>query len=156
CHVEAGPPLAAATARRLACDGRLRLIAEGPDGSTIGVGRATRAIPASLRRALRARDGACVFPGCTSRRVDAHHRRHWAHGGPTDLGKLVELCRHHHRLIHEGGYQVAFDGLSATVTDPTGRDLTKLARSAPATGPPIAEQHAAHDLMIDAMTAAAR
>jgi hypothetical protein len=63
-----------------------------------------------LARALRSRDGGCRFPGCTEHRfVDAHHVRHWAHGGRTDLGNLVQLCRRHHRLLHEGGY-----GLSRT------------------------------------------
>ncbi len=42
---------------------------------------------------------------CTTRHhVDAHHIRHWADGGETRLDNLVLLCRHHHRLVHEGGY----------------------------------------------------
>jgi hypothetical protein len=28
----------------------------------------------------------------------------WTDGGRTDLENLVLLCRHHHRLLHEGGY----------------------------------------------------
>jgi len=58
-------------------------------------------------RALDARDQGCRFPGCGSRRwVDAHHIHHWASGGRTSLDNLVLLCRHHHRLVHEGGYSV--------------------------------------------------
>jgi hypothetical protein len=38
--------------------------------------------------------------------VDAHHIHHWAHGGETSLDNLVVLCRHHHRLVHEGGFSV--------------------------------------------------
>ena len=34
---------------------------------------------------------------------DAHHLRHWLHGGPTDLANLALLCRTHHRAVHEGG-----------------------------------------------------
>jgi hypothetical protein len=50
------------------------------------------------------------FPGCTSKRfVDAHHIRHWTDGGETRLNNLVLLCRHHHRLVHEGGYAVRMD-----------------------------------------------
>jgi hypothetical protein len=64
-------------------------------------------MPPALRRALASRDRGCRFPGCTQHRfVDAHHIHHWARGGPTSLGNLVQLCRHHHRLLHEGGYTV--------------------------------------------------
>jgi len=31
---------------------------------------------------------------------------HWIHGGPTDLDNLVLLCRRHHRMVHEGGWQL--------------------------------------------------
>jgi hypothetical protein len=58
-----------------------------------------------MRRALRARDGGCRFPGCTNTRfVDGHHIKHWADGGETSLDNLVMLCRHHHHLVHEGGF----------------------------------------------------
>jgi hypothetical protein len=59
------------------------------------------------RRAIRARDAGCRFPGCTRQRhLDAHHIQHWADGGPTQLKNLVALCRQHHRLVHEGGIMV--------------------------------------------------
>ena len=58
-----------------------------------------------MRRALRARDKGCRFPGCTNTRfVDGHHIKHWADGGVTSLDNLVLLCRHHHHLVHEGGF----------------------------------------------------
>jgi hypothetical protein len=79
---------------------------DGPDG-TISVGRKIRAIPPSIRRALRNRDRGCRFPGCTNHRwVDGHHIHHWADGGETRLDNLVQLCRRHHRLLHEGGFSV--------------------------------------------------
>ena len=37
---------------------------------------------------------------------DAHHIEHWAEGGKTKLDNLLLLCRHHHRLVHEGGIRV--------------------------------------------------
>jgi HNH endonuclease len=56
-----------------------------------------------MRRALRARDRGCRFPGCQNRRfVEAHHVHHWACGGETKLDNLILLCRRHHTLVHEG------------------------------------------------------
>ena len=106
CEIDHGPPLAAPTARRLTCDASLVRVLER-DGVPLDVGRKTRSIPPALRRALAARDGGCRFPGCTSHRfVDAHHIEHWADGGDKP-DNLVLLCRHHHRLVHEGGYTLA-------------------------------------------------
>jgi HNH endonuclease len=69
------------------------------------VGRATRVVSPAQRTALAVRDGGCVFPGCDRPPAwcDAHHLRHWLHGGTTDLANLVLLCRAHHRAVHEGG-----------------------------------------------------
>jgi uncharacterized protein DUF222/HNH endonuclease len=106
CELDDGAPLAAETARRLACDASLIRILER-NGRPLSVGRKTRSIPPALRRALAARDRGCRFPGCSARQfVDAHHIEHWAHGGETSLRNLVQLCRHHHRLLHEGGYAI--------------------------------------------------
>jgi hypothetical protein len=102
-----GPILAAETARRVACDSSVIRVTANASGDPLDVGRKTRSIPPAIRRALRCRDGGCRFPGCTQRRfVDGHHIHHWADGGDTNLGNLVLLCRHHHRLVHEGGFTV--------------------------------------------------
>ena len=61
----------------------------------------------SLKRALLARDQGCRFPGCTHTKwLDAHHVVHWADGGETTLENLVMLCSKHHRLLHEGGFEI--------------------------------------------------
>jgi hypothetical protein len=103
CELDDGTALPPETARRLGCDGSVVMIEER-DGEPLSVGRKTRKIPYAIRRALRARDKRCRFPGCSQTRfVDAHHIRHWANGGETSLGNLVQLCRFHHRFVHEGG-----------------------------------------------------
>ena len=124
CEVDGGMPLAAETARRLACDAAIVPLLERA-GKPVGVGRKTRSVPSALRRALTARDGGCRFPGCTARRfVDAHHIEHWADGGPTELSNLVHLCRHHHRLLHEGGYTLTTTGKGTlTFRRPDGRPI---------------------------------
>jgi hypothetical protein len=122
CELDDGPALAPETARRLACDASLVTVLER-DGRPLDVGRKTRTIPPALRRALHSRDRGCQFPGCTQRRyVDAHHIQHWAHGGETKLSNLLLLCRHHHRLLHKGGYTVERRGVQGvTFRRPDGR-----------------------------------
>jgi len=107
CDLDHGPALAPETARRLACDASRYELDEDTDGEPLNIGRKSRAIPPPLRRFLDQRDRGCRFPGCTEHRhVDAHHVRHWADGGETRADNLILLCRHHHRLVHEGGYTV--------------------------------------------------
>ena len=104
-HIEDGPHVTAETFRRIACDSTIVGIKEDENGEPLSIGRRSRSIPPPMRRALRVRDGGCRFPGCTnSRFVDGHHIKHWADGGETSLDNLVLLCRHHHHLVHEGGF----------------------------------------------------
>jgi hypothetical protein len=109
-ELEAGPVIAPVTARRLGCDTETVAQVER-DGMPVSVGRTRRTVPPALRRLLEARDDTtCCFPGCERRRhLQAHHRRHWAHGGETSLDNLILLCFHHHRLVHEGGYVIEDD-----------------------------------------------
>ena len=106
CELEHGPALAPETARRLGCDASVVRILER-DGRPLSIGRKTRTLSPALKRALRSRDRTCRFPGCGRHRfLHAHHIHHWAQGGRTDLSNLIQLCSHHHRLVHEGGYSV--------------------------------------------------
>jgi hypothetical protein len=101
CELEDGPSVPIETARRVACDASLLRITEDASGEPLSVGRKTRSVPVALRRALKARDKGCQFPGCTySRFVDAHHIEHWANGGETKMSNLITLCRAHHRMVH--------------------------------------------------------
>jgi len=93
----------------------------GAPPELLDLGRTTRVVSAAQRRSLAVRDGGCVFPGCDRPLAwcDAHHLRHWLHGGPTDLANLVLLCRAHHRAVHEGGWRLhRHPGGHLTVTSP--------------------------------------
>jgi hypothetical protein len=104
-QLEGGPHVTAETSRRICCDSTIIKLTEDDDGEPLSIGRRSRSIPAAIRRALRIRDGGCRFPGCTHTRfVDGHHIVHWADGGETSLENLILLCRHHHHLVHEGGF----------------------------------------------------
>jgi hypothetical protein len=92
--------------RRYACDCTISRVVFGPGSEPIDIGRATRTVPAAMRRALNVRDRHCQHPsGCDrpARWCDAHHKRHWADGGPTALWNLILLCRYHHTLEHQTG-----------------------------------------------------
>ncbi|HSO52042.1 MAG TPA: DUF222 domain-containing protein [Actinomycetes bacterium] len=78
-------------------DGRLRAATAllpptlgGAPTQPLEVGRTTRVIQPAQRAALAVRDGGCVFPHCQRPLAwcEAHHVRHWLHGGPTDLANL--------------------------------------------------------------------
>jgi hypothetical protein len=81
----------------------------GAPAQPLEVGRTSRVVQAAQRTALAVRDGGCVFPGCHRPLAwcEAHHLRHWLHGGPTDLANLALVCRAHHRAVHEGGWRLA-------------------------------------------------
>ena len=103
CELGDAGAITAETARRWACDASIARVITIGRSEPIEVGRRTPVVPASLRRAVVVRDGACRFPGCDrpDEWCDAHHVQHWADGGPTSLSNLVLLCRPHHRLIHQ-------------------------------------------------------
>jgi hypothetical protein len=98
------------TVRRLSCDGSVVPILDGAEGEPLSVGRKQRTVSTAIKRALRARDGGCSFPGCANTLfVDAHHVRHWSQGGETSLENIMLLCSAHHRLVHEGCYTIQRD-----------------------------------------------
>ena len=104
-YVDDGPHVSAETSRRIGCDCNLVRVKDDENGEPLSIGRRSRLIPPAIRRALRLRDDGCRFPGCTRKHfVDAHHIEHWSEGGETSLDNLVQLCREHHRLVHEGGF----------------------------------------------------
>jgi hypothetical protein len=104
-YIDDGPHVSAETSRRISCDCNVIGARDGENGEPLSIGRRSRLVPPAIRRALRLRDDGCRFPGCTRRHfVDAHHIEHWKEGGETSLDNLVQLCRQHHRLVHEGGF----------------------------------------------------
>jgi hypothetical protein len=112
CGLDDGTPIARSAADRLLCTARvaamLLRIAEDGTIETIGITDLLRDATRRQRRALKLRDGGCVFTGCGAPpdQCEAHHLVHWEHGGPTRLANLVLLCRHHHHLVHEGGWHL--------------------------------------------------
>jgi hypothetical protein len=97
--------VSAETARRIACDTSVLCVTEGENGEPLSVSRKTRTIPPEIRGALQIRDGGRRFPArAHDRCVDGQQVVSWAEGGATSLENLILLCRHHHRLLQEGGF----------------------------------------------------
>jgi hypothetical protein len=110
-ELESGMPISSKTVQRLACDGTLARILKA-DSMVVDVGRATRATSPAQSRALNARHRGCAGPGC-DRPINwtcTHHIDFWARRGPNDLRNMLPLCYYHHRLVHEGGWQVVKAG----------------------------------------------
>jgi hypothetical protein len=92
------------TARRIVCDAAITPVLVGDDGEILHVGRTTRTVPASTRRALNLRDrhcqgkdGTCPVPAeeCTP-----HHIVHVADGGQPTLPNLILYCDACHAERH--------------------------------------------------------
>ncbi len=98
----------------------------------LALGRSVRLANRAQRRALNARDGGCVFPGCDRPPgwCDAHHIQPFEQGGVTDLPNLALLCRHHHGVIHRVGWSLSVqpDGIPIWTT-PAGHTLVGPRRS---------------------------
>src|SRR4029453_3742137 len=81
----------------------------GAPTQPLEVGRTSRGVQAAQRTALAVRDGGCVFPGCGRPLAwcEAHHLRHWLHGGPTDTWPTWPCwAAPHPRAVHEGGWRL--------------------------------------------------
>jgi hypothetical protein len=100
---DAGALMAPETLRRMACDAGVLPVVMGGPSHLLDLGRASRLFSPAQVRALWLRDGSCTIPGCgaPAQWADAHHIRHWADGGPSDLGNATLLCGHHHRWVHD-------------------------------------------------------
>jgi hypothetical protein len=98
-----------ATVERHICDtGTLPIQFDITARDPLRLGRDHRLFTSRQREALVARDGGCRFPECDRPPswTEAHHSRHWKHGGPTDIEDGILLCRHHHHLVHDNGWRI--------------------------------------------------
>lgn len=66
------------------------------------LGRKVRIAPTRMKKQLALQNDQCEVHGCSvpARWCDAHHIRHWLHGGETKIENLVLLCGRHHTMVH--------------------------------------------------------
>lgn len=86
---------------QILCDSSVQIPIKRQDGS-FDLGRKIRTAPWRMKKQLVLSNETCSAPGCITPATwcDAHHVKHWVHGGETKLENLVLLCRRHHTMIH--------------------------------------------------------
>jgi hypothetical protein len=127
-----------ATAERHLCaDGFMPILFNEDGDQVLNLGRSQRLFSPRQRTALEARDGGCRFPDCDRPPswTEAHHINEWDRDhGKTDVADGVLLCRHHHLLIHNNGWQVTRAGADYFVVPPRSLDPDQLSIPAPPKG----------------------
>jgi hypothetical protein len=101
-------PVPAAFARHIGCHGTVHRVNFGPTGAIKALDVVDRVFTHWQRKAISARDGGCIIPGCRVRAAwcEVHHVVEHARGGPTDVRNGVLLCWHHHRTIETSGWEI--------------------------------------------------
>jgi hypothetical protein len=133
-HLEAtGAAISAATAQRLSCDGTTTEVTLDTFGRPLDVGREHRTFTPKQRIALAIRDGGCRFGDCDKdpSMTEAHHIIPWAKGGRTDLANGILLCKFHHLLIHNNGWEIYRVGTDYFLVPPKDVDPTQRPRPMP-------------------------
>ncbi|NEE03617.1 HNH endonuclease signature motif containing protein [Phytoactinopolyspora halotolerans] len=115
------------------------------DGADPGAGAGVRRrrAGAGLRRHIQIRDRCCTHPTCRmpAVRTDQDHEHEFCLGGLTVAGNLACLCRHDHRLRHDGGWKAHRPDTGTTIWhSPLGHRYTN---RAPAIIPTLPNPHPA-------------
>ena len=101
-------PLTVKQVDELLCAGGYQPVLFGHQGQVLHLGDSNRFFTASQRRALAARDGGCVIPGCTvpPQLTQAHHVVPWRNGGLTNIDNAVLICNAGHASIETSGWDI--------------------------------------------------
>ncbi|MCU1421918.1 MAG: endonuclease [Microbacteriaceae bacterium] len=123
--------------RHMCADGFVPILFNDDGVRVLNLGRSQRLYSARQRTALEARDGGCRFPDCDRPPgwTEAHHINEWDRDhGRTDVADGILLCRHHHLLIHNNGWQVKRTGADYFVVPPRSLDPEQVPIPAPPKG----------------------
>ena len=121
-------PVSIATVERVACSSRTSEISLDATGRVLDLGRQQRLYSRHQRAALAVRDGGCRWAGCDRPPSwsEAHHTRHWSRdGGRTSVDDGILLCRHHHLLSHNNGWEITHAGGECWLVPPVHVDATQ-------------------------------
>ena len=125
-------PLSPTTVQQLVCSGGTQKVLIGKNGRILKLGSAERCFTAPQRRAITARDGGCLIPGCSipAGWCEVHHVIPAAEGGPTHPDNGVLLCWFHHRTIDTSGWAIRMRAVAPEVQAPPWLDHTRRWRPA--------------------------
>ncbi|WP_150307283.1 HNH endonuclease signature motif containing protein [Planctomonas psychrotolerans] len=101
-------PLSATTVEQMICTGGTQNVVLAGNGRVLALGSPERCFTPRQRRAITARDGGCIIPGCPipATWCEIHHVVPAAEGGPTHTDNGVLLCWFHHRTITTSGWRI--------------------------------------------------
>jgi len=120
-HEDTDPAVPIRAAWHAGCAGGVQKVLLDSRGAILGTSSVERVFTAAQRRAITARDGTCVIPGCRTPATwcEIHHVVEYQEGGPTDTGNGAALCWFHHRFLHVHGWQIRMrDGLPQVKAPP--------------------------------------
>jgi hypothetical protein len=105
---------------RRASDAKIIPVVLNDAGGVMAYGRARRLATPAQRRALAARDGGCVRPGCSvpADWAEVHHSRPWRDGGTTDIATQALVCPADHDALDRGASIVMIDGVPHWIDPP--------------------------------------
>ena len=103
-----GTPVPISVVKQFTCSGGTQQVVLDDAGRIIELGSPQRCFTPAQRRAITARDGGCIIPGCHTPAAwcEIHHVLEAAAGGPTHTDNGVLLCWFHHRTIDTSGWQI--------------------------------------------------
>ena len=101
-------PLSMRAVKQKVCTGGIQPVVFGDENAICSLGVADRCFNREQRRAISARDGGCIIPGCQipASWSEIHHVLPHAWGGKTHTDNGVLLCWFHHRTIETSGWKI--------------------------------------------------
>jgi hypothetical protein len=101
-------PVSLRAVKQYVCSGGTQRVVIDDAGRIIELGSPQRTFTPQQRRAISARDGGCIIPGCSvpAAWCEIHHVLPDRDGGPTHTDNGVLLCWFHHRTLDTAGWQV--------------------------------------------------
>lgn len=113
-YIEGQPnPVSIGTIEAMVCDGEVVPVIFDATGQAIDIGQKHRLFSIKQRIFLAVMFGGCMFGDCTRPAAwcEAHHiKQVHRDGGTSVLDNGILLCRHHHLLLHNNGWEITRTG----------------------------------------------